>query len=82
MKIVMNMVMDYVIIVNTNNEFLNFSFFVSIQYAFDSALLDIEPLFESYDDLTMSNTLTDNYTNSYLLSQSRRLSNSTSGKQK
>jgi hypothetical protein len=48
---------------------------------FDSILFDIEPLFESYDDLTMSNTLTDDYTNSYLLSQSRRLSNSTTEKQ-
>jgi len=41
---------------------------------FDPSLVDIEPLFDSYDDLTMSNTFTDDYTNGYLVSQTRRLS--------
>lgn len=41
------------------------------------SLLDIEPLFDSYDDLTMSTILSDDYTNhGYLPSQTRRLSNS------
>ncbi|CAF4701426.1 unnamed protein product, partial [Rotaria magnacalcarata] len=46
---------------------------------FDPSLLDIEPLFDPLDDMTMSNALVDDYTNpstlSYLIStQSRRSS--------
>ncbi|CAF3662333.1 unnamed protein product [Rotaria sp. Silwood1] len=46
---------------------------------FDPSVLDMEPLLDSLDDITMSSTLTDDYTNqatlSYLMSsQSRRLS--------
>ncbi len=46
---------------------------------FDPSLLDMEPLFEPLDDITLSSSLTDDYTNqstlSYLMSsQSRRLS--------
>jgi hypothetical protein len=45
---------------------------------FDPSLLDMEPLFDPLDDITMSNSLTDDYTNqstlSYLISsQSRRM---------
>lgn len=48
---------------------------------FDPSLLDIEPLFDPLDDMTMSSSLADDYTNqstlSYLMSsQSRRLSTS------
>ncbi|CAF1403496.1 unnamed protein product [Rotaria sordida] len=48
---------------------------------FDPSVLDMEPLLDSLDDITMSSTLTDDYTNqstlSYLMSsQSRRLSTS------
>jgi hypothetical protein len=71
----MNMVMEYVMIVNMNNGFCQFFVLCIYSDAFDSALLDIEPLFESYDDLSMANAFTDDYTNSYLLAQSRRLSN-------
>ena len=73
----MNMVMEYVMIVNINSDFFQFFILCIDSDAFDSALLDIEPLFESYDDLALSNTFTDDYTNSYLLAQSRRLSNGT-----
>jgi inhibitor of growth protein 3 len=46
---------------------------------FDPSLLDMEPLFDPLDEITMSNSLTDDYTNqstlSYLISsQSRRVS--------
>ncbi|CAF3060762.1 unnamed protein product [Rotaria sp. Silwood2] len=46
---------------------------------FDPSVLDMEPLLDSLDDITMSSTLTDDFTNqstlSYLMSsQSRRLS--------
>jgi hypothetical protein len=46
---------------------------------FDPSLLDMEPLFDPLDEITMSSSLTDDYTNqstlSYLMSsQSRRLS--------
>jgi hypothetical protein len=45
---------------------------------FDLSLLDMEHLFDSFDDLTMSKSLASDYTNqlslNYLPSQTRRLS--------
>jgi hypothetical protein len=59
-----------------SNEFSSILFFLD---NFDSSLLDMEPLFDPLDDITMSSSLTDDYTNqstlSYLISsQSRRIS--------
>lgn len=44
---------------------------------FDPSLIDLEPLLDSYDDTTLSNTLNDDYLNGFFNSQGRRLSNGT-----
>lgn len=41
---------------------------------FDPSFIDLEPFFESYDDITFSNSLNEDYFNGFLTAQTRRLS--------